>query len=70
MNPDCIVEYIAKGLTDEATLKKLGLSLPAKKTPPKVDEVALFLKAMELVKIDPEKIAQQIIERLKTRGRV
>lgn len=70
MNSQALVEAVAKGLTDEATLKKLGLSLPAKKTAPKVNEVALMLKALGMVKIDPEKIAQQVIHAISNRGRV
>lgn len=70
MHPDALVEAVAKGLADEALLKRLGLKLPKKTRNVRVNETALLLKALELVKIDPEKIARQVYASLANRGKV
>ncbi len=69
VNADALVEAIAKGYADEAILMKLGL-MRQKPRAKKVDEVTVFLKALEKIRIDPEKIAARIIEGYKNRGKV
>jgi hypothetical protein len=71
VNQDALVEAVAKGYADEETLRKLGLLAPArKKLGATVDEVALFLKALEKVRIDPNRIAAKILDKYKNRGKV
>jgi hypothetical protein len=62
---EALVEAVSKGLADEATLNKLGLAVPRK-----VDDLGLLLKALEKVRIDPEKIAARVLDSYRTRGRV
>lgn len=70
VNQDALVEAVAKGMADEKTLKRLGLDLPARKAMPvkkQVDTLAVFLKALNRIKIDPEAIAREVIETMQGR---
>ncbi len=68
VNQDALVEVVSKGLCDLATLKRLGLSVP--KNRKTVDKLALFLKGLESIKINPQEIAEQVMQRLAARGKV
>jgi hypothetical protein len=75
--PEALVEAVAKGYADEALLTKLGLKLPtkpAKKSarPRKAgpDILTLFLKQLQTIRIDPNRIADEVFRRIAERGRV
>jgi hypothetical protein len=68
VNQDALVQAVAKGLTNAAMLKKLGLSIPARKK--RVDEAQVVLKALEAIKIDPERIARAVMMNIANRGTV
>jgi hypothetical protein len=74
VNQDALVQAVAKGLTDEAMLRKLGLHVPTRKKSVQkktvVDEAQAVLKALEAIKIDPEKIVRQVLHNIATRGTV
>ena len=77
VNQDALVQAVAKGLTDEAMLKKLGLTLPVRKKTVErkkkevvYDEAALTLKALEAFNIDPERIVRAVLHNLAHRGSV
>ena len=64
VNQDALVEAVAKGFTKPDLLKRLGLTVPQKKAIKKkakpVDLVALFIKELEKIKIDPNKVVEII----------
>jgi hypothetical protein len=74
VNQDAIVEAIAKGSVDQETLQRLGLEAVSQIIKSKykkcVNSAALLLSAIEEVRLDPDKIAAQVIHNLATRGRV
>lgn len=68
VNQDALVQSVAKGLTDKATLARLGLKLPSvrkavKKKAKPVDLVAEFAKHLEAIKINPDRILALIKEK-------
>lgn len=68
-NQDALVEAIAKGYADEATLKRLGLSI-TKPTKIKAhfNRHAATIKALANVNVD--RIVEEVLQRIKDRGRV
>jgi hypothetical protein len=65
VNQDALVEAVAKGYADEATLKRLGLPVPKRRS-----EISLLVKALANIRLDPNKIAAQVLHKLANRGRV
>lgn len=67
-NQDALVEAVAKGYADEATLKRLGLTFEPKKIKSHFDRHAATIKA--LANIDVDMIVEDVLRRIKDRGRV
>lgn len=68
-NQDALVEAVAKGYADEATLKRLGLSITK---PTQIrhhfDRTKATVKA--LANIDTDRIVEMVLQRIKDRGKV
>jgi phage head maturation protease len=78
-NEDALQQVVSKGLKDFSTeaLAALGLNVqaPIKETtvkprPKPIDESKLAIKLLEKIQIDPDAIARQVIEALRTRGQI
>jgi hypothetical protein len=68
-NQDALVEAVAKGYADEATLKRLGLSIERPKEIRRhFDRHAATIKA--LANIDADRIAEAVLRRIMDRGKV
>lgn len=64
VNSQALVEAVAKGLADFATLRKLGMSVERKERPAQPDIMAMLMKALGNIKIDPDAIAREVHDRL------
>lgn len=74
-NAEALTLAVSKGIADAALLKKLGVELPAAppvqpaaKAPKKRPNYAAVLKALKTMKLDPRKIAEQAIDRVRGRS--
>jgi hypothetical protein len=68
-NQDALVEAVAKGYADEATLKRMGLSFQRPKEIRRhFNRHAATIKA--IARIDADRIAEEVLRRIKDRGRV
>ena len=61
VNQDSLVEYVSKGLCDQATLRRLGLTPPEKKlTHEQIADIIGREFTKQAKKLTPEKILQQV----------
>lgn len=70
MNQDALVEAVSKGIADAATLRRLGINPPARPRRKAGSSLEDFLKALEGITLDPAKIAEQVYQNIKQRGKV
>jgi len=74
VNQDALVEAVAKGYADEEMLKRMGLKVSrhtsTKAVKDQVDLTATLLDALAGISIDPARIADLVMKRMKERGRV
>lgn len=67
-----LVQAVSKGLADAGTLQRLGLwttRTPATRAS-KPDDSRLLMKALEGLRIDPERIVAAVLDRMASRGKV
>lgn len=74
-NEDALQEIVSKSIQGISvkSLQALGLKVSGvalAKTVKPIDEGQLLVKLLERIKLDPDKIAEQVIEMIQSRGRV
>jgi hypothetical protein len=74
VNQDALVEAVAKGYADEATLKRMGLKVSSGTRTKAMNnnqvDLATLLDALTAISIDPARVADLVEKRMRERGRV